>query len=87
MQHFSSPSYIIHHNSYKSDNYFYSTNAKTILRVSIKNCEFLEELVCCGCSIQFIVGGGDFAIARAKCLIYIREKQQWRTSSCLVITR
>jgi len=30
MQHFSSPSYIIHHNSHKSDNYFYSTNAKTV---------------------------------------------------------
>jgi len=33
MQHFSSPSYIIHHNSHMSDNCFYSTNAKTILRV------------------------------------------------------
>jgi len=32
MQHFSSPSYIIHQNSHKSDNYFYSTNVKTILR-------------------------------------------------------
>jgi len=76
MQHFSSPSYIIHHNSRKCDNYFHSTNVKTILRVSIKNYEILDELVCCGSSIQFI--------ACARCLHYIREKQQWRTSACFV---
>jgi len=53
MQHFSSPNYINHDDSHKSDNYFYSTNAKTIFRVY----EILGELVSCGCSIQFIVGG------------------------------
>jgi len=60
MKHFSNPSYIIHDNSHKSDNYFYSTNTNTILRVSLKNYEILDELVCCGCSIQFIIG--DFVL-------------------------
>jgi len=57
MQHISSPSYISYHNSHNSGIYFYYTNAKTVLRVSIKTYEILDELVCCGFSIEFIVGG------------------------------
>jgi len=38
-------------------------------------------------AVPFSLSSGDFVIARAGCLIYIREKQQWRTSACLVITR
>jgi len=57
MQHFTSPSYVIHHNSNKSDTYFYSTNAKIILCISTRKYQILDELVCCGGSIQFIVGG------------------------------
>jgi len=57
MRHFLSPSYIAHHNSHTSNNYFYSSNTKTMLRVYIKNREIFNELVCCGYSIQFIVRG------------------------------